>query len=237
MLHEYLDLLDLYTVQEILVLGCGTGVEVRELLAHTDFKGNVTAVDISSNLIKSGKSALTAEAPNANVEWVVADAQSTNLPERKFDLIMATTLISHVPDPAAVLGEIERLIKPDGTAVIFDGDYATMTYGTADANYGREMDEKIISGLIANPRIMRSMPRMLRSCGFKLTDSRGWIMKEIGTANFFLGSLDSLPVLLPNAGVATENEVRDFVTDQRQAHENGEFFAAYNFYAMIAKHI
>jgi hypothetical protein len=41
--------------------------------------------------------------------------------------------------------------------------------------------------------------------------------------------------LLPSAGVATPEEVEQFVEDQRKAHEEGTFFGGYNFYAMIAQ--
>ena len=42
------------------------------------------------------------------------------------------------------------------------------------------MDEKIITGVIANPRVMRSMPQLLRDAGIKLVDSRSWVLTEIG---------------------------------------------------------
>ena len=106
----------------------------------------------------------------------------------------------------------------------------SMTFGV-----DREIDEKIISGVIANPRVMRAMPRLLREVGLKLVDSRGWVLTEIGRADFFLGSLQSFPVLLPKAGVATPEEVQAFVARQLRASEEGTFFAGYNFYAMIAE--
>jgi hypothetical protein len=105
-----------------------------------------------------------------------------------------------------------------------------MTFGT-----DREMDEKIIAGVIANPRVMRGMPQLLHEVGLKLIDSRGWVLTEIGRADFFLGSLQSFLVLLPKAGVATPEEVQAFVGKQLRASEDGTFFAGYNFYAMIAE--
>ena len=71
--------------------------------------------------------------------------------------------------------------------------------------------------------------------GLKLVDSRGWMLTEIGRADFFLGSLQSYPILLPKAGVATPEEVQAFVDRQLRASEDGTFFAGYNFYAMIAE--
>lgn len=235
MLHEYLDALDLSVAGDTLILGCGTGVEVRELVGRSDFKGTITAVDISSVLIERAKAAFDDEGIGPDIDWQVGDAQAVDLPDASYDLILAHTLVSHVPDPDAVIKETARLVRPGGTVVIFDGDYATLTFGTDDPAYGDLMDKKIISGLIANPRMMRCMPRMLRRAGLALTDHRGWVLTEIGKADFFLASLDSYPLLLPKAGVATAEEAEAFVADQRQAHEDGTFFAGYNFYAMIAR--
>lgn len=235
MLHEYLDHLDFPSDPEILFLGCGTGVEVRELLARPNLNGNITALDISQALVDRGQSAFAEEGIGANVRWLVQDAQDTKLPDQSFDMVFAHTLISHVPSPEIVVNEIARLLKPGGITVIFDGDYATLTYGTDDPAYGKEMDEKIIRGLIANPRVMRSLPRMFRRAGLELQKSVGWVLTEVGKADFFLPSLDSLSALLPSAGVATPEEVEQFVEDQRKAHEEGTFFGGYNFYAMIAQ--
>ena len=161
---------------------------------------------------------------------MVGDAQELRLSDGVFDLVLAHTLVSHVPDPKRVVQEAARVVRPGGTVVIFDGDYATLTFGV-----DREMDEKIISANIANPRVMRAMPQLLREVGLKLVDSRGWMLTEIGRADFFLGSLQSYPVLLPKAGVATPEEVQAFVDRQLRASEDGTFFAGYNFYAMIAE--
>jgi ubiquinone/menaquinone biosynthesis C-methylase UbiE len=230
MLHEYLDAIDLSTAQRILALGCGTGVEVRELLRKPNFGGRVTAIDISADLVERGKGLAEQEGLADRIEWLVGDAQELDLPDGVFDLVLAHTLVSHVPDPKRVVQQAARVVRPGGTVVIFDGDYATLTFGT-----DREMDEKIITAMIANPRVMRGMPRLLREAGLKLVDSRGWVLTEIGRADFFLGSLDSYPVLLPKAGVATPEEVQTFVARQLRSSEDGTFFAGYNFYAMIAE--
>jgi SAM-dependent methyltransferase len=230
MLREYLDAIDLAAAKTILVLGCGTGAEVREVLRRPVFQGTITAIDISADLVGRGKSLAEQEGFAGRIEWLVGDAQELRLPDGHFDLVLAHTLVSHVPDPKRVVQQAARVVRPGGTVVIFDGDYATMTFGT-----DREMDEKIISGVIANPRVMRGMPQLLRESGLKLMDSRSWVLTEIGRADFFLGSLQSFPVLLPKAGVATPEEVQAFVSKQLRSSEDGTFFAGYNFYAMIAE--
>ena len=230
MLHEYLDAVDLAGVQSVLALGCGTGAEVREVLRRSNFQGRVTAIDISADLVERGKGLAEQEGFAGRIEWLVGDAQELSLPDGFFDLVLAHTLVSHVPEPKRVVQQAARVVRPGGMVVIFDGDYATMTFGT-----DREMDEKIIAGVIANPRVMRGMPQLLREVGLKLIESRGWVLTEIGRADFFLASLQSFLVLLPKAGVATPEEVQAFVGKQLRASEDGTFFAGYNFYAMIAE--
>jgi SAM-dependent methyltransferase len=181
-------------------------------------------------LVERGKGLAEQEGFAGRIEWLVGDAQELSLPDGSFDLVLAHTLVSHVPEPKRVVQQTARVVRPGGMVVIFDGDYATMTFGT-----DREMDEKVIAGVIANPRVMRGMPQLLREVGLKLIDSRGWVLTEIGRADFFLSSLQSFRVLLPKAGVATPEEVQAFVGKQLQASEDGTFFAGYNFYVMIAE--
>jgi ubiquinone/menaquinone biosynthesis C-methylase UbiE len=235
MLHEYLDALDWRGVADVLALGCGTGVEVRELLRRPGFAGQVTAVDISPVLIDKARKFAIGEGIAEPVDWRVGDAQALDLPDASFDLVLAHTLVSHVPDPERVIREIARVVRPGRTAVVFDGDYATTTYGTDDPETGRRMDEKIIASTIVQPCVMRTMPRMLRRAGLELVDSRGWVLAEIGRADFFLASLESFRVLLPKAGVATAEEVDAFVADQLRSSDEVTFFAGANFYAMIAR--
>jgi SAM-dependent methyltransferase len=229
MLHDYLGALDLTAARDVLALGCGTGVEVRELLRQPSFAGKITAVDISPTLIETGKRIAAQQGFADRIEWLVEDAQRLGFPDAAFDVVIAHTLISHVPEPDEVIRQAARVVRPGGKVVVFDGDYATLTFGT-DA----EMDNKIISALIANPRVLRRLPTMFKEAHLELVDSRGWALTEIGHADFLLAGLQSFSVLLPKAGAATPEEVEAFVTRQLRASEEGTFFGGYNFYAMIA---
>ena len=49
-LSGYLDAIDLSKADDTLVLGGGTGVEIRELVGRSNFQGNATATDIGPEL-------------------------------------------------------------------------------------------------------------------------------------------------------------------------------------------
>jgi SAM-dependent methyltransferase len=235
MLHDYLDELDLATARDVLALGAGTGVEVRELVRRPGFAGTVTALEISGRLIDAGRRKAEEEGLAGRIAWRVGDAQALDLPDAGFDLVTAHTLISHVDEPVRVLEEARRVLRPGGTLVVFDGDYATLTFGTEDPEEGRAWDERVVRTIVAHPRVMRSLPRHLRRLGLELVASRAHALNEIGKADFFLGSLRSFLVLLPKAGAATAEEVRAFVDDQLRASEEGAFFAGYNFVTCVAR--
>lgn len=235
MLHDYLDELDLASVHDVLALGAGTGVEARALVRRAGFSGAVTALEISARLADIGRRKAEEEGLADRIAWRIGDAQALDLPDRSFDLVTAHTLISHVDEPMRVLEEARRVLRPGGVLAVFDGDYATLTFGTEDPEQGRAWDERIIRAIVANPRVMRSLPRRLRRLGFELVGSRAYALNEIGRADFFLSSLRSFQVLLPKAGAATAEEVDDFVADQLRASEEGAFFAGYNFVTCIAR--
>lgn len=235
MLHDYLDQLDLAAANDVLVLGAGTGVEVRELVRRPGFAGTVTALELSAYLVMAGQHSAEQEGIGDRIVWKVGDAHIIDGADASFDLVIAHTVISHVDEPDRVLAEARRVLRPGGTLVVFDGDYATYTFGTEDPEQGRMWDERIIRAMIANPRVMRGLPRLFRRLGLDLVDWRTYAFNEVGTGDFFLGSLRTFPVFLPRAGVATVEEVQAFVDDQFQASAAGTFFAGSNFVTYIVR--
>jgi len=235
MLHDYLDRLDLKATDKVLVIGAGTGVEVREIIRRPGFGGVITALELSKQLVAVGQRKAVEEGVDDRIVWKVGDAHAIDAADACFDLVIAHTVISHVDAPDRVMAEARRVLRPGGTLVVFDGDYATYTFGTLDPEQGRLWDERIIRAMIANPRVMRTLPRVFRHLGLDLVDWRTYVLNEVGRGDFFLGSLRTFPVFLTRAGVATADEVQAYVDDQFQASENGAFFAGSNFVTYIAR--
>jgi ubiquinone/menaquinone biosynthesis C-methylase UbiE len=92
---------------DVLDVGCGTGLITRNL------KGNVKGLDINFWNISRAK----ANAPNAS--FYLGDCE--DMPEvqsNSMDLVVFTETLEHVPNPEQALGEILRVLKPNGVAVI-----------------------------------------------------------------------------------------------------------------------
>lgn len=235
MLHDYLAEAAVEDVESALALGAGTGVEVRALAGREGFAGRVTALEISERLAAAGRDRAAAEGLADRIGWAIGDAHRLEFPDASFDLVTAHTLLSHVDQPFRVLEEATRVLRLGGRLVVFDGDYATLTFGTEDPEEGRLWDERIIRALIANPRVMRAMPRQFRRLGLELEGARATPLYEIGQADFLLAGLRSFPVLLAKAGVATPEAVQAFVDDQLRASDAGTFFGGYNFVTCVGR--
>ena len=87
-------------------------MEARELVRRSDFQRNVTAIDISADLVKKGEVQARQEGLECRIEWLVGDAQELSLPDGFVDLVLAHTLVSHVPEPRRVIQQAARVVRP-----------------------------------------------------------------------------------------------------------------------------
>ena len=92
-------------------------------------------------------------------------------------------MISHVTDPLAVLDQMSRVVKPGGVLVIFDGDYASLTYAYPDRVFGDRIDDALARVTFNNPSIMRELPRRFAAHGLQISEAWGEVVAEIGSGS------------------------------------------------------
>jgi ubiquinone/menaquinone biosynthesis C-methylase UbiE len=235
MMTQYLDAMDIDSAKAVLDVGCGTGVVARAIAQRSGFAGHITGVDVSSYLIAAAERLAEDEGVGGVAEFHVGDSQSLQASAARFDAAVAHTLLSHVGDPLAVLREIARVVKPGAMVGIFDGDYASLTFGTDDPAKGKTDDEAIINAIVTNPRVMRQMPELLREAGLELVVSFGHVVADIGKADFWAPAIDSFLRLVPKSGMMTDAEIQSWATSMRRRSEQGIFFGASNYYAFVAR--
>ena len=235
LLDKYIDRLRLPKTAMVLEVGCGTGAVTRSLAKREDFHGSVLGVDQSYTFIEAANRYALYENINHRVEFKVADAHALDLPSGTFDAVIAHTLISHVAQPIEVLREMARVTKLGGNVVIFDGDYASLTYAYPDHHFGHRMDVALADATFNNPRVMRDLPRLLPEFGLKIADAWGEAVVEIGSSSYFKSFAETYCSYVIQSGMIPEDSVRAWMTTQRQAMENGTFFASCNYYTYLTR--
>lgn len=93
----------------LLEVGSGGGHVLRQFRdAH------LTAVDVSGKFLETARQNLR----GYDCRFIQGEIDKLGLPEASFDRIVCTEVLEHIPDPAPVMREIARLLKPTGRAVI-----------------------------------------------------------------------------------------------------------------------
>jgi ubiquinone/menaquinone biosynthesis C-methylase UbiE len=233
--EAYLELIDLPRTAAVLDLGCGTGVVTRAIAARDGFAGTVTGVDQSPEFIAAAGRLAANDGLSDRVEFVVGDVHALDLPSGSFDAAVAHTLVSHVRDPLAVLTEAARVIRPGGYVALFDGDYASLTFGGEDSQLTQTMERAVQSIIMSSPRVMRDLPRLLPRTGLGLIATQAHVYAEAGASSFLLNLAETYGPLAASTGLVPATHVDAWLADQRRSAQDGTFFAACNYYAYVAQ--
>jgi SAM-dependent methyltransferase len=219
----------------IVEVGCGTGATLRRLVRRDDFRGVALGIDHSQKFIAAAKGFAAQEGSAGRVDFRVGDAHRLEIPDGTFDIVIAHTLISHVEDPAVVLREMARIARPGGRAVVFDGDYASMTFAHPDHAFGARMDAALVAASFNNPRIMRDLPALMPRLGLTLESAWGDAVTEIGEGRYFPSFAETYAPFVVKAGLSGSDAVAAWLAHQRAALAQGTFFAACVYYTFIAQ--
>jgi ubiquinone/menaquinone biosynthesis C-methylase UbiE len=234
-LREYLDAMDIDSASTVLDMGCGSGVAARTIARRANFSGRVTGIDLSPYLVEAAKRLADEEGLDTLVEFRSGDTRELDIPDGEFDAVVAHTLVSHVQEPLSVINEAARVVRPGGLIVIFDGDYASMTFALDDPVESKKYDEALISAIVTSPRVMRQMPRLIQQAGLEMVRVFPYIMAEVGEGDFWLSAIDSFEKLAPKSGAMTEAEATSWANELHKASDQGVFFGASNYYTYVAR--
>jgi ubiquinone/menaquinone biosynthesis C-methylase UbiE len=233
--QAYFDQLPLVAAHQILAVGCGTGLEIRALKRRTRTAAAIVGIDHSPALIEVAER-LTREEGLANgIQYQVGDAHHLPFDDACFDIVLLHTLLSHVDNPLQVLGEARRVARPGGTITIFDGDYASLTWAYPDPARAKEIEEQLLQMVVANPRVMRDLPRFIQEVGLELVSGTGVLYANIGSGGFWVNAADLFGAVLARSGMLPRAVVEEWQHYQVRAVESNTFFGASNYYTYHAR--
>ena len=104
----FIDLAKVKPGEKVLEIGCGTGLFTRKFFAAT--KANITAIDISQELLDDAKRLL----PEATFK--VDDAMHLSFANESFDVVFGSSILHHLEFDLA-LKEIFRVMKKNGRMI------------------------------------------------------------------------------------------------------------------------
>jgi SAM-dependent methyltransferase len=140
--------------QRLLDVGCGRGDDVRALAPRVGPKGCVVGIDISETLIGEARH----RGADPCVRFQLADAHAMPFADGSFDAARVERALQHVEDPAGVLAEMARVVRPGGIIVASEPDWGTLAVDAADRETTRELSRLLCDRHIRNGWIGRQLP-------------------------------------------------------------------------------
>ena len=211
--------------ESVLDVGCGPGFYAQELLEVVGPDGRVVGIDASPEML----AAATARcARHANVAFHRGDATALPVADASFDAALCVQVLEYVPDATGALAEIRRALRPGGRAVVWDIDWATVSWHSEDParmeRVLRTWDEHL-----THPSLPRTLGARLRAAGFSQVAVEGHVFVTDALDPEAFGSGVVLPLIerfVAGRPAVGAEEARAWAAEQRELGARGELFFA-----------
>jgi ubiquinone/menaquinone biosynthesis C-methylase UbiE len=165
---DLLDRVGLRAGDSAIDLGCGPRGVIELLHERVSPGGRVVGLDADPSHAAMA-SELVASRALSDVEIVCADARRTGLRSGSFDLAHARTLLITLPDPAEVVAEMARLVRPGGWVAGLEPDTQAAICFPPHPAFDRlcELFTVAFSRNGADPHIGRRLAELYRQAGLE----------------------------------------------------------------------
>jgi arsenite methyltransferase len=207
--------------ERILDAGCGPGFYTRELLDQVGPEGSVVGVDVSADMLAVARRRCEG---HGNVTFKEGDLADLPVESEGFDRAVSVQVLEYVDDFGAALAGMHRALRPGGRAVIWDVDWATLSWHSEDpARMARVL--AVWDEHLAHPSLPRKLSAGLQAAGFEdvKVDGHAFATTELSEQTYGGGALPVIERYVRQQGSV---DVDPWADEQRALGERGEFYFA-----------
>ena len=208
--------------ERILDVGCGPGYYVAELLERVGPAGAVAGVDSSAQLLAlAGRR----NAGHANVDFHLADATALPVADASFDAALSVQVLEYVANVAAALAELRRALRPGGRLVVWDVDWATVSW---HSEHPERMTRVLRAwdGHLVHPSLPRTLAARLETAGFDDVRMEGHVFatRLLGPDTYGAAVAPLIETYVAGRDGVTGQEAHAWAAEQRALAERGQAF-------------
>jgi len=231
--QRFLDLLAPGAGEHALDVGAGTGEISLDLLRRLQPGGTVTALDPARGLLEIA----ARQARNAGLDQALqldtGDARALPYSDGQFDLALCHWVLLHVANPAEVLQEMIRVVRPGGRVMCVEVDWATLTIHPGDPDVTRRIVEANVERQV-DGRMGRQLAPLFRRAG--LADVRVEPIVDVdadGDTDGWLALVESRLPIAVEAGAISHREAGQWWQEIEQAVRDREYFFSVTQFAVV----
>lgn len=229
--QETFSLLDLTTGAVVADIGCGTGEDERSLARLVGPCGQVLGFDLSEAMLEQARDR---HSDLTNVTFHQASAQALPARDASFDAVRADRVLLHVPDPAATLREMLRVLRPGGRIVISEPDMPGCWLSSNNQRVSAAIFHQIAESCVS-PYLARDLWTLFRDAG--LDDAKLLVraVTEHDPASVAkILDFESVVGHMVHAGRLATEQVEAWLEDFRQRGRAGRFAAGVSIFIASA---
>ncbi len=150
-------------------LGCGPGHTAIEIANWVESEGHVHALDINTDFVAQTRENAIKAGVDDRITAHQCDGSELPLPDGSLDRMTTRNTLIYVDDPMATLGEIRRVLCPDGKVHAIEGDWPMMVVEPVPT----EVWQAFVSAAAhacQTPNIGRKLSGLLARSGFRDID-------------------------------------------------------------------
>lgn len=226
---EIMRLLSPVRGEEILELGSGNGILVRELIEAVGPEGRVAGLDASDAILEMARHIC----PKG--EFLHGDALDLPFVRETFDAVVAAQVFCFLDDVDCAIAETYRVLKPGGRLIVLDTDWDTLIWQSDDPELMKRV-MKVYQAVYTNAHLPRSLPQKLAHAGFSNVDVESFVVLNTGfgddtyarqTAGFATSIMES-------SADFSSREQTAWLESQEELARTGGFFFSLNRYLISA---
>lgn len=219
-------MLEMHPIAEgahVLDVGCGIGHELQRLASRVGQRGRLVGIDKSDGMVEEARR--RAVASGHSIEYLTVDAHELPFADETFDCCRTERVLMYTQDPARILAEMTRVLRPGGGLVLFEFDYDGMMLSASDRDLARRVQQELYRS-VPSGSIGSRLPYHLQRLG--LTEVHAvphvittpyWMYQRIAR-----GTLEQAQA----AGVFTAAELDAWWAELERASQEGYFLVAFS---------
>ena len=160
-----------------------------------------------------------------NVTFRQGDASALPVDDGHFDAALTVQVLEYVTDASTALAEIARALRVGGRLVVWDVDWATVSWHSAD----QSLMERVLRAWdahLAHPSLPRTLAARMRQAGFDDVrfDAHVFASGEFDPETYGVALFPLISDFVAKQPSIAADEVATWEAEQRDLGDRGEFF-------------